>query len=194
MYIELDNTSLKQIDRGTMPFIYFAVSVWATQQDKLDGLPPNVTQDFQCGDLLGRIGQPITRPIKRINPDTGQPEFQSAQTGEWIDHDTKNGWVLIPDSGPNHWTTEAGLPEPPALTDWQWTRIHWPVYEQIGVYAVDNVIADMRALVRQWLSRSGKFQRGNLTSSVLRGVNVAQRNKLPRAIRDMATQWEEVVV
>lgn len=151
---------MKRLERGSAPWLY-----WEAHYFNDGETEPFAINDFLNGDLLRWIGTPITEKITRINPDTKEPEFLSANTGEWVTKAQKYRTIVV--NGKE--TIE---------------RVHYPARRMVGTYTEDNVKAKVLAQSQAWIATHPE-RRGDRRDRAL-GARKAVI-EVPAAVREVAS-------
>lgn len=181
-HYEIDQ--MRIISRGDKPFLYYRVSYWRQEQDRIDGKPPVVINDFKNGDLLRWPGQTKIQKRWRYNPGTDVPEFYCGTHDHWVAG--ANKYEMRDVSGELHEV-----------------RVHHPERLAVGKYEWDEVPGWIHNQAEDWIAlhpdATGDRTDGTLfAQGTTGGMNVAlrkmskRRNVVDAQRKYRSTGWTQV--
>jgi len=174
-HIEID--LLQQIDRPGRNWVYFCARYWPTEQNRIDGDPPTVVNDFRAGDLLRWVGTPILeKRIRYLRDGTGQ-FFCRGFAGEYEGPEN-----LPTDTHAAHWANGDDKYE---TRNGSLVRIHWPNKFSVGTYSESDVVDWIYEQAEDWIA-THPTATGDRCDPDLAIDRPTQRLKLPLAVQNMS--------
>lgn len=186
-HIEID--LLQQIDRPGRDWVYFCARYWRTEQDRINGDPPVVVNDFKSGDLLRWVGTPIIeKRIRYLADGTGQ-FFCRGFAGEY-----EMPGNLPADTHAAHWVNGSDKLVNRDIGGGRFSevRIHWPNKFTVGTYSANDLPGWIYEQAEDWIAMHPNAT-GDHCDPDLAVDRPSQNAKLPVQIRNMPKQVNRTV-